>query len=105
MTRGELPESRGGFKAYDIRGVIPTEINEELAYRVGRAYAEMYHPEKVAVGRDIRLSSESLASAVMEGLCDGGADVCDIGLCGTEMVYFAVFHYGLSGGIMITTRG
>lgn len=102
MTRGELPESRGGFKAYDIRGVIPTEINEELAYRVGRAYAEMYHPEKVAVGRDIRLSSESLASAVMEGLCDGGADVCDIGLCGTEMVYFAVFHYGLSGGIMIT---
>lgn len=98
----ELQMSHSGFKAYDIRGVMPTEINEELAYRVGRAYAALYHPKTVAVGRDIRLSSEPLAAAAMRGLCDGGADVMDIGLCGTEMMYFSVFHYGLSGGIMIT---
>ena len=97
-----LAMSRSGFKAYDIRGVIPTEINEELAYRVGRAYAELYHPERVVVGRDMRLSSEALADAVMRGLTDGGAGAVDIGLCGTEMMYFAVFYYGMSGGIMIT---
>lgn len=98
----ELTMSHGGFKAYDIRGVMPEEINEELAYRVGRAYAALYHPETVAVGRDIRLSSPALAAAAIRGLTDGGADVVDIGLCGTEMMYFAVFHEGLSGGIMIT---
>lgn len=98
----ELAMSRSGFKAYDIRGVMPTEINEELAYRVGRAYAALYRPETVAVGRDIRLSSPALAAAAMRGLADGGADVVDIGLCGTEMMYFAVFHEKLSGGIMIT---
>lgn len=87
----ELQMSHSGFKAYDIRGVMPTEINEELAYRVGRAYAALYHPKTVAVGRDIRLSSEPLAAAAMRGLCDGGADVVDIGLCGTEMMYFPYF--------------
>lgn len=97
-----LNMSRAGFKAYDIRGVVPDEVNEELAYRVGRAYAALYHPSSVVVGRDIRLSSEAIAGAVMRGLADGGADVVDIGLCGTEMVYFAVFHYGRSGGIMVT---
>lgn len=97
-----LQMSHAGFKAYDIRGVIPTEMNEELAYRAGRAYAALYHPHMVAVGRDIRPSSECFAKAVIAGLTDGGADVLDIGLCGTEMVYFAVFHDGLSGGIMIT---
>ena len=97
-----LAMSRSGFKAYDIRGVMPDEINEELAYRVGRAYAALYHPQTVAVGRDIRLSSEALAAAAIRGLTEGGADVVDIGLCGTEMMYFAVFHGGLSGGIMIT---
>lgn len=98
----ELSMSHSGFKAYDIRGVMPAEINEELAYRVGRAYAALYHPKTAAVGRDIRLSSPALAAAAIRGLADGGADVVDIGLCGTEMMYFSVFHYGLSGGIMIT---
>lgn len=94
--------SRAGFKAYDIRGVVPDEVDEELAYRVGRAYADQYKPEKVAVGYDIRESSPALADAVCEGLLDGGVQVYDIGLCGTEMVYFATFHYHLDGGIMIT---
>ncbi len=97
-----LAMSHSGFKAYDIRGVMPDEINEELAYRVGRAYAALYHPQTVAVGRDIRLSSEALAAAAIRGLTEGGADVVDIGLCGTEMMYFAVFHGRFSGGIMIT---
>ncbi len=94
--------SREGFKAYDIRGVVPEEVDEELAYRVGRAYADQYRAQKVAVGYDIRHSSPMLANAVAEGLLDGGVDVYDIGLCGTEMVYFATFHYRLDGGIMVT---
>lgn len=97
-----LQLSHKGFKAYDIRGVVGTEVNEELAYRVGRAYAALYHPQAMCVGYDIRPSSPAIAKAVMRGLTDGGADVMDIGLCGTEMMYFATFHYGLSGGIMIT---
>lgn len=97
-----LSMSHSGFKAYDIRGVIPSEINEELAYRVGRAYAALYHPRTVSVGRDMRLSSEALAEAAIQGLTDGGVHVVDIGLCGTEMMYFSVFSYGLDGGIMIT---
>lgn len=99
----ELQMSRAGFKAYDIRGRMPDEINEELAYRVGRAYADLYQPGTVAVGRDIRPSSKALSDAVVRGLADGGADVLDIGLCGTEMVYFASFYYGnIDGGLMIT---
>lgn len=97
-----LTMSHKGFKAYDIRGVIPEEVNEDLAYRVGRAYADLYHPTRVALGRDMRLSSEAIAAAVAQGLMDGGADVMDIGLCGTEMMYFATFYYELSGGVMVT---
>ncbi len=97
-----LSLSHAGFKAYDIRGVVPTEVNEDLAYRVGRAYAALYHPQTMCVGYDIRPSSEAIARSAMEGLRDGGADVYDIGLCGTEMMYFATFHQGLSGGFMIT---
>ena len=99
-----LQLSHKGFKAYDIRGVVGAEVNEDLAYRVGRAYAALYHPQAMCVGYDIRPSSPAIAKAVMRGLTDGGADVMDIGLCGTEMMYFATFHYGLSGGIMITAR-
>ena len=94
--------SHKGFKAYDIRGVVPTEVNEDLAYRVGRAYAALYHPKNMCVGFDIRPSSRAIADAAIEGLRDGGADVYDIGLCGTEMMYFATFHKKLSGGFMIT---
>ena len=90
------------FKAYDIRGRLPDELNEEIAYRIGRAYAEFLAPERVIVGRDVRLSSEALCGALSRGLTEGGADVLDIGLCGTEEVYFATFHSGADGGIMVT---
>ncbi len=90
------------FKAYDIRGRIPDEINEEIAYAIGQAYACFVQPEKVVVGYDIRLSSPQLAAAVSDGLTDAGVDVLDIGLCGTEGVYFATWHLGAGGGIMIT---
>ena len=90
------------FKAYDIRGRIPDEINESLAYDVGRAYAAFVKPERVAVGYDIRLSSLELARALKRGLTDTGVDVLDIGLWGTEGSYFATFAEQLDGGIMVT---
>ena len=90
------------FKAYDVRGRIPEELNPESAYAIGRAYAEWLKPKRVAVGRDIRLSSAELAEALTRGLIDSGVDVVDIGLCGTEGVYFATFSQGLDGGIMVT---
>ncbi|BCS55023.1 phosphomannomutase [Geobacter sp. SVR] len=90
------------FKAYDIRGRVPDELNEDIAYRIGRAYAELLKPARVIIGRDIRLSSASLADALTGGLTDGGSDVFDIGICGTEQVYFATFHEGMDGGIMVT---
>ncbi|MCC8987989.1 MAG: phosphomannomutase [Candidatus Contendobacter sp.] len=90
------------FKAYDIRGRLPDELNETLAYRIGRAYAAWLQPRQVAVGHDVRLSSPTLSAAVTEGLRDGGADVVDIGLCGAEEIYFAAFHQQLDGGIMVT---
>jgi phosphomannomutase len=96
------PISISGFKAYDLRGRIPTELNEDVAYRVGRAYAQFVRPKKVIVGRDIRLSSEELAKALEQGLLDSGVDVYDIGLCGTEVVYYATFARGMDGGIMVT---
>ena len=97
-----LQLSHKGFKAYDIRGVVGAEVNEDLAYRVGRAYAALYHPQAMCVGYDIRPSSPAIAEAVMRGLTDGGADVMDIGLCGTEMVYYATSHLRADGGIMVT---
>jgi phosphomannomutase len=90
------------FKAYDIRGRIPDELNESLAYQIGQAYAAFVQPTKVAVGRDIRPSSTALAGALMRGLSDSGVEVADIGLCGTEGVYFATFGHKLDGGIMVT---
>jgi phosphomannomutase len=90
------------FKAYDVRGVYPTELDEEGAYAVGRAYVEQFEPRSIAVGRDMRLSSPEIARAVIDGAADGGADIKDIGLVGTEMVYFAVGELGLDGGIAVT---
>ncbi len=90
------------FKAYDVRGRIPDEINEPLAYDIGRAFAAFVKPKKVAVGYDIRLSSPQLASAVKRGLLESGVDVLDIGLWGTEGVYFATFAEKLDGGVMVT---
>jgi phosphomannomutase len=90
------------FKAYDIRGRIPTELNRELVVTIARAYAAWLKPRSVAVGYDIRLSSPDFAAAVREGLTDSGVDVIDIGRCGTEEVYFATFHLKLDGGVMVT---
>ena len=90
------------FKAYDARGKVPNELNEDIAYRVGRGYAEFLKPKKVAVGRDVRLSSDALFGALTSGLIDSGVDVLDLGVVGTEQVYFAAFHLNLDGGIMIT---
>jgi phosphomannomutase len=91
------------FKAYDLRGRIPTELNDDVAYRVGRGYAQFLHPKRVVVGRDIRLSSAGLADALCRGLTDSGVDVYDIGICGTEGVYFATFNDAAAdGGIMVT---
>lgn len=78
------------------------ELNEELAYRIGRAYVEQLGAKTVVVGRDVRLSSNSLALALTQELIDSGCDVLDIGLCGTEQVYFATFHLKTDGGIMVT---
>jgi phosphomannomutase/phosphoglucomutase len=90
------------FKAYDIRGRVPDELNEDVAYRIGRAFAQVLPIEEVVVGRDVRLDSPALAAAVSRGLNDGGAAVIDIGLCGTEEVYFQTAHRGVGGGIMVT---
>src|SRR5690606_8550689 len=90
------------FKAYDVRGRIPDEINESLAYDIGRAYAAFIKPKRVAVGHDIRLSSPQLAAALKRGLNDSGVDTLDIGLWGTEAVYYATFAHGLDGGIAVT---
>lgn len=91
------------FKAYDIRGRVPEDLNEELAYSLGRAYAVHVRPDgPVAVGRDVRETSATLANTLIRGLNDGGVNTRDIGLCGTEMVYFAAGRAGMGGGIMVT---
>ena len=90
------------FKAYDVRGIYPSELDEKGAYAIGRAYAEHFEPKAIAVGRDMRLSSPAMADAAIRGAADAGVDVADIGLVGTEMVYFAVGELGLDGGIMVT---
>ncbi len=90
------------FKAYDIRGRVPEELDHRLAYRIGRAYAKYLGPRRVAVGRDMRLSSEGLVDALTAGLMETGAEVVDLGLCGTEQVYFYTAFLKLDGGIMVT---
>jgi phosphomannomutase len=90
------------FKAYDVRGRVPEELNEDLAYRIGRAYATYLSPVRVAVGRDVRTSSLPLTDALIAGLNHSGVEVWDVGLCGTEQIYFATSHLELDGGIMVT---
>jgi phosphomannomutase len=90
------------FKAYDVRGLYPEELDEAGAYAVGRAYVEQFSAARIAVGRDMRLSAPSMAAAVREGAADAGAEVLDLGLVGTEMLYFAVGDLELDGGIMVT---
>ena len=90
------------FKAYDVRGIHPTELDEAGAYAIGRADVEQFQPRRIAVGHDMRVSSPSMAKAVTDGAADAGADVLDLGLVGTEMVYFAVGDLELDGGIAVT---
>jgi phosphomannomutase len=90
------------FKAYDVRGLYPGELDEEGGYAIGRAYVEQFEPRRIAVGRDMRLSSPAMAKAVIRGASAGGSEVLDIGTIGTEMLYFAVGHLELDGGITVT---
>ncbi len=94
--------SRKAFKAYDIRGRVPDELNEEVVYRIGKAYIDVLGAKKVVVGHDIRLTGPAFRDALVRGLTERGCDVLDIGLCGTEQIYFAVSHLKLDGGLMIT---
>ncbi len=97
-----MPITIDCFKAYDVRGQIPNELNADVAYRIGNATAAFLGAKRVVVGRDMRLSSAELTDAVVKGLVEAGIEVLDIGLCGTEMVYFGVTHLEADGGIMIT---
>ncbi len=94
--------STKGFGPYDIRGIYPDDVNEELAYRVGRVYPGLFDVRNVVVGHDIRLSGPSLREALIRGLLESGCHVLDIGQCGTEMIYYATMHLKLDGGIMVT---
>ena len=97
-----IQNARAAFKAYDIRGRYPEELDCQVARRIGLAYARLFSPTRVVVGHDIRLSSPLLAAALTQGLTMGGVEVLDLGLCGTEEVYFAVLEGGLDGGVMVT---
>jgi phosphomannomutase len=90
------------FKAYDVRGVYPSELDEEGAYAIGRAFVEVFEPARIAVGHDMRVSSPSMAAAVIRGASEAGAEVLELGLVGTEMLYFAVGELGLDGGVAVT---
>ncbi len=97
-----MPIKIESFKAYDIRGQIPNQLNPDICYRIGNATAQFLDAKQVVIGRDMRLTSSEFADSVAKGLQEAGVDVLDIGLCGTEMVYFAVSHLEADGGIMVT---
>ncbi|MDX6573920.1 MAG: phosphomannomutase, partial [Gaiellales bacterium] len=92
----------GVFKAYDVRGVVPDELDADGAYRIARAYVDEFEPTRIAVGHDMRLTSEEFSEAAIRGALEAGCDVDDIGLAGTEMMYFAVGEHGYEGGFTIT---
>jgi phosphomannomutase len=95
-------EKLNSFKAYDIRGKVPSELNNEMAYKIGKSFANYVSAKKIVIGYDIRKSSLELAEALINGLTDSGSDVINLGLCGTEMIYFSTPHFNADGGIMIT---
>ena len=97
-----LPEKYTCFKAYDVRGRVPEQLNETIAYRIGRAFAQHLSADNIVVGHDIRLTSPALCDAAVDGIRDAGCDVTHIGECGTEEIYFATFHGGFDGGLMVT---
>ncbi len=97
-----MSQSLQCFKAYDVRGRVPDQLNPEIAFRIGQAFAQVIAPKRVVVGHDIRLSSESIKAGLVDGLTTAGVDVLDIGLCGTEEMYFATSHLTADGGIVVT---
>jgi phosphomannomutase len=97
-----MPSLLPCFKAYDIRGRVPGELNEPLAFNIGQAYSAHFAPEKVAVGHDIRISSPALATALIDGFLVAGVDVVDLGMVGTEEIYFAAAHLAVDGGVIVT---
>ena len=90
------------FKAYDVRGLVPQELDADGAYRIARAYVEVFAPKRLAIGHDMRLPSAELAEAAIQGALDGGVDVDALGLIGTEMLYYAVGEHGYDGGLIVT---
>ena len=98
----EQPARLESFKAYDVRGKVPEQLNVHMAELIGHAYAELVHPARVVVGHDVRLTSPEITAALFRGLVDSGVDIIDIGLVGTEEVYHATFALGVDGGIMVT---
>lgn len=102
MSSPANPTKLNAFKAYDIRGIVPQDLNDDLAYKIGRAFASEFKPETIVIGHDIRLESPGLSTGLCNGLLDSGVNIIHIGLCGTEEVYFATSHYQADGGIMIT---
>jgi phosphomannomutase len=102
VSRGNNVLNLTCFKAYDIRGRVPDQLNEEIAYRIGRAFAQVLEAKHIVVGHDIRLTSPSFCEAVTQGILDAGCDVTHIGQCGTEEIYFATFNGGYDGGLVVT---
>lgn len=102
MSDLRLPEKYICFKAYDVRGRVPDQLNETIAYRIGRAFAQYLKAKTIVVGHDIRLTSPAICDAVIEGIRDAGCDVTHIGRCGTEEIYFATSHGNFDGGLMVT---
>src|SRR5918912_4006899 len=90
------------FKAYNVRGIVPDELDAEGAYAIACGYVAAFEPTVMAIGRDMRLSSPDIAAAAIRGASDSGADVVDLGQIGTEMLYFAVGEYGYEGGLQVT---
>jgi len=97
-----MPQTLTCFKAYDIRGRLGDELNEEIAYRIGRATGQFLEASRMVIGGDMRETSASLKAALANGLMDSGVDVLDIGMVGTEEIYFATHHLGVDGGIEVT---
>jgi len=105
QTEGSIPGGKVNpaiFKAYDIRGVYPRELNEDVAYLIGKAFVRYLKPKEVVIGRDMRLSSEALWNSLTRGITQAGSDVIDIGLCSTDALYFTVGKFRCDSGIMIT---
>ena len=90
------------FKSYDVRGIVPAQLNDDIAYAIGRAFVEVLDRKNICIGRDMRPSGPDFMAAMSRGATDAGADVTQVGLISTDAIYFAVGHYGFDGGIMIT---